>query len=180
MTNCKKKQILLEIYTHRVTREDWCGFLMSQVIEDGTTAVVHYTGSFPDGEVFDSSDGKDPLAYQVGKQQMIPGFEQEMMGAAIGEKRDFTLTPDRAYGERSDDAIQQVPRDQFPSEMPLEIGVMMAAQTPQGPLPFTVTEIADDIVTVDFNHQMAGKTLKFNVEVVDVRCDAGDSSCACC
>ena len=150
---------------------------MSQVIEDGTTAVVHYTGSFPDGEVFDSSDGKDPLAYQVGKQQMIPGFEQEMMGAAIGEKREFTLTPDRAYGERSDDAIQQVPRDQFPTEMPLEIGVMIAAQTPQGPLPFTVTEIADDVVTVDFNHQMAGKTLKFSVEVVDVRC--GDS-CGCC
>ena len=150
---------------------------MSQVIEDGTTAVVHYTGSFPDGEVFDSSDGKDPLAYQVGKQQMIPGFEQEMMGAAIGEKRDFTLTPDRAYGERSDDAIQQVPRDQFPSEMPLEIGVMMAAQTPQGPLPFTVTEIADYVVTVDFNHQMAGKTLKFSVEVGDVRCD---DSCGCC
>jgi len=150
---------------------------MSQVIEDGTTAVVHYTGSFPDGEVFDSSDGKDPLAYQVGKQQMIPGFEQEMMGAAIGEKREFTLTPDRAYGERSDDAIQQVPRDQFPSEMPLEIGVMMAAQTPQGPLPFTVTEISDDVVTVDFNHQMAGKTLKFSVEVVEVRCD---DSCGCC
>jgi|TARA_B100001142_G_scaffold55260_3_gene53702 FKBP-type peptidyl-prolyl cis-trans isomerase 2 len=153
---------------------------MSQVIEDGTTAVVHYTGSFPDGEVFDSSEGNDPLAYQVGKQQMIPGFEQEMMGAAVGEKREFTLTPDRAYGERSEDAIQQVPRDQFPAEMPLEIGVMMAAQTPQGPLPFTVTEITDDSVTVDFNHQMAGKTLKFNVEVVDVRCDAGDSSCACC
>jgi len=102
------------------------------------------------------------------------------MGAAVGEKREFTLTPDRAYGERSEDAIQQVPRDQFPAEMPLEIGVMMAAQTPQGPLPFTVTEIADDSVTVDFNHQMAGKTLKFSVEVVEVRCDAGDSSCACC
>ena len=55
---------------------------MSQAIENGTIAVVHYTGSFPDGEVFDSSEGKDPLAYQVGKQQMIPGFEQEMMGAA--------------------------------------------------------------------------------------------------
>ena len=150
---------------------------MSQVIENGTTAVVHYTGSFPDGEVFDSSEGKDPLAYQVGKQQMIPGFEQEMMGASVGEKREFTLTPDRAYGERSDDAIQQVPRDQFPSEMPLEIGVMMAAQTPQGPLPFTVTEISDDVVTVDFNHQMAGKTLKFSVEVVEVRCD---DSCGCC
>ena len=150
---------------------------MSQVIENGTTAVVHYTGSFRDGEVFDSSEGKDPLAYQVRKQLVIPGFEQEMMGAEVGEKREFTLTPDLAYGERSDDAIQQVPRDQFPSEMPLEIGVMMAAQTPQGPLPFTITEIADDVVTVDFNHQMAGKTLQFSVEVVDVRCD---EACGCC
>ena len=112
---------------------------------------------------------KDPLAYQVGHQQMIPGFEEEMMGAAVGEKREFTLTPDRAYGERADNAIQQVPRDQFPQEMPLEVGVMMAAQTDQGPLPFTVTEISDDTVTIDFNHQMAGKTLRFSVEVVDVR-----------
>ncbi|GIS41760.1 MAG: hypothetical protein Ct9H90mP14_2160 [Methanobacteriota archaeon] len=66
---------------------------MSQVIEDGTTAVVHYTGSFPDGEVFDSSEGKDPLAYQVGKQQMIPGFEQEMMGAAVGLKERIHTNP---------------------------------------------------------------------------------------
>ena len=168
---------LKELSTHRVTRDRLHASFMSAVIEDGTTAVVHYTGIFPDGEVFDSSEGKDPLAYQVGKQQMIPGFEQELMGAAIGETREFTLTPDRAYGERSEDAIQQVPRDQFPSEMPLEVGVMMAAQTPQGPLPFTITEISDDVVTVDFNHQMAGKTLKFNVEVVDVRCD---DSCGCC
>ena len=92
-----------------------------------------------------------------------------MMGAAVGEKREFTLTPDRAYGERDDGAIQQVPRDQFPEDMPLEVGVTMAAQTDQGPLPFTITEISDEIVTVDFNHQMAGKTLRFSVEVVEIR-----------
>ncbi|MED5231573.1 MAG: peptidylprolyl isomerase [Candidatus Thermoplasmatota archaeon] len=142
---------------------------MASVIDKDTVVAVHYTGTFPDGEVFDSSEGKSPLVYLVGHQQMIPGFEEEMMGATIGEKREFTLTPDRAYGERSDDAIQQVPRDQFPQEMPLEVGVMMAAQTPQGPLPFTITEISDDVVTIDFNHQMAGKTLRFSVEVVEVR-----------
>ena len=142
---------------------------MASVIDKNTVASVHYTGTFPDGEVFDTSEGKAPLVYLVGHQQMIPGFEEEMMGAAVGEKREFTLTPDRAYGERADNAIQQVPRDQFPQEMPLEVGVMMAAQTDQGPLPFTVTEITDDTVTIDFNHQMAGKTLRFSVEVVDVR-----------
>ncbi|MCH2441488.1 MAG: peptidylprolyl isomerase [Candidatus Thalassarchaeum sp.] len=142
---------------------------MANVIDKDTVAAVHYTGTFPDGEVFDSSEGKDPLVFLVGHRQMILGFEEEMMGAAVGEKREFTLTPDRAYGERDDGAIQQVPRDQFPADMPLEIGTMMAAQTEQGPLPFTITDISDDIVTVDFNHQMAGKTLRFSVEVVEVR-----------
>jgi len=66
---------LKELSTHRVTRDRLHASFMTAVIEDGTTAVVHYTGIFPDGEVFDSSEGKDPLAYQVGKQQMIPGFE---------------------------------------------------------------------------------------------------------
>ncbi len=143
--------------------------IMTDVIDKDTVASVHYTGTFPDGEVFDSSEGKSPLSFLVGHHQMIPGFEEEMMGAAVGEKREFTLTPDRAYGERDDGAIQQVPRDQFPEDMPLEVGVTMAAQTDQGPLPFTITEISDEIVTVDFNHQMAGRTLRFSVEVVEIR-----------
>jgi FKBP-type peptidyl-prolyl cis-trans isomerase SlyD len=143
---------------------------MTAVIDKDMVAAVHYTGTFPDGEVFDSSKDRDPLVFLVGHNQMIPGFEEEMMGAAVGEKREFTLTPDRAYGEKDDGAIQQVPRDQFPPEMPLEVGVMGAAQTEQGQqMPFTITDISDDIVTVDFNHQMAGKTLRFSVEVIDVR-----------
>lgn len=148
---------------------------MTAVIDKDMVAAVHYTGTFPDGEVFDSSIDRDPLQFLVGHSQMIPGFEEEMMGAAVGEKREFTLTPDRAYGEKDDEAIQQVPRDQFPPEMPLEVGEMGAAQTEQGQqMPFTITDISDDIVTVDFNHQMAGKTLRFSVEVVDVRAAAAE------
>jgi FKBP-type peptidyl-prolyl cis-trans isomerase SlyD len=148
---------------------------MTAVIDKDMVATVHYTGTFPDGEVFDSSIDRDPLQFLVGHSQMIPGFEEEMMGAAVGEKREFTLTPDRAYGEKDDEAIQQVPRDQFPPEMPLEVGVMGAAQTEQGQqMPFIITDISDDIVTVDFNHQMAGKTLRFSVEVVDVRAAAAE------
>ncbi len=142
---------------------------MTLVIEQDMVAGVHYTGTFPEGEVFDSSEGRDALYFLVGHRQMIPGFEEEMMGAAVGEKREFTLTPDRAYGEHDDGAIQVVPRDQFPPEMPLEVGVTMAAQTDQGPLPFTITAVDEENVTVDFNHQMAGKTLRFSVEVVEVR-----------
>ena len=74
---------------------------MTNKIEQNTIASVHYTGTFIDGEVFDSSEGRAPLSFEVGKGQMISGFEQEMLGAEIGEKREFTLTPDRAYGERT-------------------------------------------------------------------------------
>ena len=69
---------------------------MSDVIEENTVATVHYTGTFPDGEEFDSSVGREPLTFLVGHGQMIPGFEAEMMGASVGEKRQFTLDPDRA------------------------------------------------------------------------------------
>ena len=156
--------------THRVTSDGNCERNMTQVIEQDKVAAVHYTGTYPDGEEFDSSKGKEPLHFLVGHQQMISGFEEEMMGAAAGEKREFTLTPDRAYGERQEGAIQKVAKTDFGenAEM-LEVGMMMGAQTPQGMMPFTISEINGDEVTIDFNHQMAGKTLRFSVEVVEIR-----------
>ena len=141
---------------------------MASVAKD-TIATVHYTGTLPDGEVFDSSRDKDPMTFLVGHKNMIPGFEEELMGASQGETRTFTLPPERAYGERDDDAVQQVSRDQFPENMEIKPGMMMAAQTDQGPIPFTISEINGDQITIDFNHQMAGKTLTFEVEVIDVR-----------
>ena len=79
------------------------------------------------------------------------------------------MTPDRAYGDRDEGAVQQIPRDQFPEEMEIEEGMMLGAQSHQGPIQFTIVSIEGDSVTVDFNHQMAGKTLKFSVEVISVR-----------
>ena len=142
---------------------------MASKIEHNSVVSVHYTGTFDDGKIFDSSEGKDPLTFLVGHGQMIPGFEQEMLGADVGEKRDFTLTPDRAYGERDEGAVQQIPRDQFPEDMEIEEGMMLGAQSHQGPIQFTIVSIEGDSVTADFNHQMAGRTLKFSVEVVSVR-----------
>lgn len=142
---------------------------MTNKIEQNTIASVHYTGTFTDGEIFDSSEGRDPLSFEVGKGQMISGFEQEMLGAEIGEKREFTLTPDRAYGERDEDAVQTIPRSQFPEGMEIEVGMVLGAQSEMGPIQFSVSSVEDDSVTVDFNHQMAGMTLRFSVEVVGVR-----------
>lgn len=143
-------------------------------IDKNVVARVHYTGTLPDtGEVFDSSEGRDPLAFLVGHGKMIPGFEEEMMGASKGERREFTLEPERAYGHPLEDLITDFPKDQFAqleqSGVEIEVGMTLVAQTFQGPAPFMVKAVNDDTITADFNHAMAGKTLCFSVEVVEVR-----------
>ena len=140
------------------------------IVENGKVAYVTYTGTFPDtGEVFDSNVEGQPLPFLVGHRNMIEGFEQEMMGATEGESRSFTLTPERAYGHRDDSAFQDIPRDQFPADMDIEPGMVMAAHSDQGPVQFAIASVDENIVRVDFNHQMAGKTLHFEVKVNSVR-----------
>ena len=142
-------------------------------VKENMVASVHYTGTLPDsGEVFDSSEGREPLSFLVGHKQMIPGFEDEIMGAKVGEKKEFTLSSDRAYGDRDDAAVQQIARDQFAQleeEAKLEIGMQLVAQGQEGPMPFIISELSDEMVTADFNHALAGQALNFNVEIVDLR-----------
>tara|TARA_B100001109_G_scaffold119365_1_gene97322 strand:+ start:377 stop:922 length:546 start_codon:yes stop_codon:yes gene_type:complete len=149
------------------------GEQMTENIQNNMIASVHYTGTLPDnGEVFDSSEGRDPLSFIVGHKQMIPGFERELMGAKVGDKIEFILPPEDAYGEKDDAAVMKIPRTQFAQledSTKLEVGFQLVAQMPHGPAPFTVTELDDETVTADFNHALAGKTLKFNVEVIAVR-----------
>ena len=134
-------------------------------IDNNTVARVHYTGTLPDtGEIFDSSVDREPLAFLVGHKQMIPGFERELMGLAAGEKVEFTLSAEDAYGTHNPDAVQQVPKDMFGGITP-EIGMTLMSDLG----PFRVTEINGDLITADFNHALAGKSLTFNVEVVEVR-----------
>jgi FKBP-type peptidyl-prolyl cis-trans isomerase SlyD len=134
-------------------------------IENNTVARVHYTGTLPDtGEVFDSSEGREALTFLVGHRQMIPGFERELMGKELGEKVEFTLSPEDAYGEHNPDAVQKVPLDMFGNIKP-EVGTTLMSDMG----PFRVTEVGDELITVDFNHALAGKSLTFNVEVVEVR-----------
>ena len=142
-------------------------------VKPDIVASVHYTGTLPESEeVFDSSEGRDPLTFLVGHHQMIPGFEEELQGAKVGERRVFTLSADRAYGERDDQAVMQIPREQFAQveeEAPLTEGAVLVAQMPHGPAPFTITSLDDETVTADFNHKLAGESLTFSVEVVELR-----------
>ncbi|MFL2974299.1 MAG: peptidylprolyl isomerase [Candidatus Thalassarchaeaceae archaeon] len=137
-------------------------------IEKDKVVTVHYTGTFPNSdEIFDSSKDREPMEFLVGHNNMIMGFEQELLGAQKGEKRDFTLIPEQAYGHRNEDAIQEMPKDQFPPD--LEVGMMFQAQSDQGPMQFSINEILEETVKIDFNHPMAGKTLQFSVDVISIR-----------
>ena len=137
-------------------------------VEKNKVVTVHYTGKFPDSEeVFDTSKDREPMEFLVGHKNMIEGFEQELLGAEEGENREFTLLPEQAYGNRNEEAIQEMPKDQFPPD--LEVGMMFQAQSEQGPMQFSINEILDDFVKIDFNHPMAGKTLNFNVDVINIR-----------
>ena len=139
-------------------------------IKKNTVARVHYTGTLPDtGEIFDSSEGREPLTFLVGHGKMIPGFERELMGSKLGDKVEFTLSAEDAYGPHNPDAVQKVPVDMFGGITP-EVGMTLMSDLG----PFRVTEIGDSEITVDFNHALAGKSLTFNVEVVEVR--AADES----
>ena len=136
-------------------------------------ASVHYKGTLPEnGDVFDSSEGREPLTFLVGHKQMIPGFEEEIMGAKVGETREFTLSAERAYGERDNTAVLEIPRAQFAQleeEASLEVGMQLVAQMPHGPSPFTITALTEEAVTADFNHTLAGQALTFSVEIVELR-----------
>ena len=130
---------------------------------------VHYTGKLTEnGEEFDTSVGKEPLTFIVGKGQMIPGFEQELMGAVKGDKKTFELEPERAYGEHDPEGVQKVPKDQFPPD--IQVGMVLAAEMENGQqIPLKVVEISEEEVTIDFNHMLAGKWLTFEVEIMDVK-----------
>ncbi len=142
-------------------------------VKENMVASVHYTGTLPDsGEVFDSSEGREPLSFLVGHKQMIPGFEEEIMVDKVGEQKEFTHSSERAYGDRDENAVQQIAREQFTQleeEAKLEVGMQLVAQGQEGPMPFIISELSDDMVTADFNHALAGQALKFNVEIVDLR-----------
>lgn len=141
---------------------------MSEV-KTGDTVHIHYTGTLTDGTVFDSSDGRDPLKFEVGSGQIIPGLDTAMPGMEVGQKKTVDVPADQAYGEVDPNAKQQVPREGIPDDIPLDPGTQLQVQTENGQvLPVTVLEVNEEHVTLDANHALAGKDLKFDIELVAI------------
>ena len=135
-------------------------------IENGKKVKVHYTGKNVTGEVFDTSEGREPLSFTVGEGMMIKGFENGLMGMETGEKKTIEIEPGDAYGETREDLFTEVDKNQLP-EGTTE-GQTLQAMTEQGPINVTVKELKEDVAVLDMNHPLAGKTLVFDLEIVEV------------
>ena len=136
---------------------------------NGDTVHVHYTGKLDDGTVFDSSEGRDPLAFTVGAGQVVPGFEDAVAGMQVGDSKTVRIGPADAYGERRDDLILDVPTEQLPEGLEPEIGMELALRGQDGQtMPVRVADVGSEAITLDANHPLAGHALTFDVELVEV------------
>lgn len=128
----------------------------------GDIVSVHYTGRLDSGQTFDSSLEREPLSFTMGQGQLIPGFETAVSGLAVGQSRTVRIEPADAYGERRDDLVVQVSREQAPDGLAPSDRVQIGSQVA------VVTEVTDSHVTVDANHPLAGQALTFEIELVDI------------
>lgn len=143
---------------------------MADVVTKGNKVSVEYTGSFDDGTVFDMSQGREPIQFVAGEGHVIKGFDDAVVGMKKGEVKKITITPQEGYGARDEKLQQQVPRSVFPQEMKLEKGMGFSFKTPQGQvIHATITDASQEQVTVDMNHPLAGRSLVFELKVVDVQ-----------
>lgn len=139
-------------------------------VKEKDTVRVHYTGKLANGDVFDSSVDKDPLEFTMGEGQIIPGFEKGLMDMAVNEKKTVEIPMAEAYGPHSEELIQDVPKAELPVEVKPEVGMQLMSKLPDGrEIPLVVTEVADDKITVDANHPLAGKDLVFDLELVEIK-----------
>jgi peptidylprolyl isomerase len=143
---------------------------MPEQAKKGDTAQVHYTGRLEDGEVFDSSDGGDPLEFEVGAGQVIQGFDEGVSGMSVNEKKRIEIEADDAYGQRIEALVQQIAREGLNLGNEPEVGMQLAMQLPDGnEIPVTITQVTKDSITLDANHPLAGRKLIFDVELVSLK-----------
>lgn len=140
---------------------------MTQAVKPGDKIRVAYTGKLENGDVFDASEKGTPLEFTVGEGQLIQGFDEAVVGMHLGEKKNINIPPDEGYGIRNDDLIFDIPRENIPTDMALEVGKVIQLTNQSGQkIPGIISTIGDTAVTIDANHPLAGKTLVFDIEIV--------------
>ena len=142
---------------------------MAQV-KKGDTIKVHYHGTLSDGTIFDSSNGREPLEFEVGGGMVIEGFDNGVLGMAVGDKKTVVIPADQAYGPQNEDMIMEFPKDRFPADLVPEVGLQLNMSNNQGEqFPVVIVEVAEEFVLLDANHPLAGRDLTFDLELVDIQ-----------
>ncbi|MBS0012430.1 MAG: peptidylprolyl isomerase [Desulfobacterales bacterium] len=137
--------------------------------KSGDTVKIHYKGKFDDGSVFDSSEGRDPLEFEIGSGNIITGVEEAVVGMQPEETKEATIPPEKGYGEYRDDMVIEVEKTQFPEHIDPEAGQQLELQQPDGQkVTVTVTNVAEEKVTLDANHPLAGKDLNFEITLQEI------------
>lgn len=135
-------------------------------IRNGDKVKVHYTGKFRDGTVFDTSRGREPLEFTLGSGQIIPGFEEAVIGHEPGETVTASIAPDKGYGHSDPDLVFTVARAQVPDGIPLVSGTPLRLSSEKGEMDVTITEVGPEEITLDANHPLAGKDMEFEIEIL--------------
>jgi peptidylprolyl isomerase len=137
--------------------------------KQGDIVKVHYTGKLSNGEVFDSSTGKKPLTFKLGDGNLISGFENAVLGMAVGQSRSVTIPADEGYGSHNEQLVAQVERNNFPEKIEVKVGQALQIKKPNGEVVnVTITDVSGEQVTLDANHPLAGKDLNFEIELVEI------------
>ncbi|HEY6505320.1 MAG TPA: peptidylprolyl isomerase [Chitinophagaceae bacterium] len=140
-----------------------------QQVKKGDKVKVHYHGRLTSGETFDKSEGREPLEFEVGSGMVIKGFDDGVTGMAIGEKKTINIPFDEAYGPKNPDMLIEMPKERFPKDMDIEVGMPLGMSDGQGQqFQVVITEIKETIVMLDANHPLAGQDLVFDLELVAI------------
>jgi FKBP-type peptidyl-prolyl cis-trans isomerase 2 len=140
-----------------------------QQVKAGDKIKVHYHGRLDNGETFDKSEGREPLEFEVGSGMVIKGFDDGVTGMTVGQKKTVTIPADEAYGVKNPDMLIEMPKDRFPKDMEIEVGMPLGMSDNQGQqFQVVVAEIKDDVVILDANHPLAGQDLTFDLELVEI------------
>jgi len=149
-------------------------------VENGMFVSVDYKGSLQNGEVFDTSHERQPIEIKMGEGQLIKGFEKELLGMTVNEKKVFTIDPEDAYGQRDENLTQSFARSDVPPEINPQVGMTVGLYAPDGrQVPARITHMDDDKLTLDLNHPLAGESLTFEIEVVGISNTPTQTPTAC-
>jgi peptidylprolyl isomerase len=141
---------------------------MAQV-KSGDTIKVHYHGKLTSGETFDSSEGREPLEFEVGSGMVIKGFDDGVTGMSVGEKKTINIPVAEAYGPRNPEMIIEMPKERFPADMEIAVGMPLGMSDQSGQqFQVTIVEIKEEVVMLDANHPLAGQELIFDLELVEI------------